>query len=364
MQTTPLSYPINLQFFAGEKTEKATPKQRQEARKKGQVAKSHEISQAVTLLSCFLLLWIMGSSFGSSFTNILRGSLTRINQKDITINNVHSFLNQLTLESVFIVAPILLAVFLSGLIANFMQVGFLFTMEPLKMDLKKIDPLQGAKRLLSLRSIIELFKSILKVLLTSAIASMVLWKAKDDLIILSQKSIANVLSLVSSLTLNLGLFISLFLFVLAVLDYIYQRYEHEKSIRMSKQDIKDEAKKSEGDPLIKGKIRQRQREMAMRRMMQEIPKADVVITNPTHFAVAVRYDASEMKAPMVIAKGKDHVALKIKEIAAQENIITMENKPLARALFAEVEIGQEIPESLFKAVAEVLAYVYRLKRKV
>jgi len=154
------------------------------------------------------------------------------------------------------------------------------------------------------------------------------------------------------------------LFVLAVLDYAYQRYEYEKNLRMSKQDLKDEHKQAEGDPLIKGKIRERQRSMAIRRMMQELPKADVIITNPTHFAVAIRYDASAMSAPTVVAKGQDYLALKIREVAKKHRIVTMENKPLARALYSQVEIGQQIPEDLFKAVAEVLAYVYKLQGKL
>lgn len=163
---------------------------------------------------------------------------------------------------------------------------------------------------------------------------------------------------------NLGIKIAAALLVLAVLDYMYQKYEHEKSLKMSKQDVKDEYKKMEGDPLIKGKIRERQRRMALQRMMQEVPKADVIITNPTHFAVALKYDGSQMEAPQVVAKGQDFVALRIKEIAKEHGVVTIENKPLARALFQRAEIGDMIPGDLFQAVAEVLAYVYKLQGKV
>jgi flagellar biosynthetic protein FlhB len=169
------------------------------------------------------------------------------------------------------------------------------------------------------------------------------------------------LSFVASITVKLGITIGLILMVIAIFDYIYQKYEHEKSLKMSKQDIKDEYKKSEGDPLIKGKIKERQRKLAMQRMMQEIPNADVVITNPTHYAIALKYNASAMEAPKVIAKGKDYVALKIREIAKTNGIILMENKPLARALYNQVELGESIPADLFQAVAEVLAYVYKIK---
>jgi flagellar biosynthetic protein FlhB len=170
-----------------------------------------------------------------------------------------------------------------------------------------------------------------------------------------------ILQFAASITLNLGVKIAVALLVLAVFDYMYQKYDYEKNIRMSKQDIKDEYKKMEGDPLIKGKIRERQRRMAMQRMMQEVPNADVIITNPTHFAVALKYEGSEMEAPQIIAKGQDYVALRIKEIAKEHGVITMENKPLARALFQRAEIGDAIPADLFQAVAEVLAYVYKLK---
>jgi flagellar biosynthesis protein FlhB len=186
---------------------------------------------------------------------------------------------------------------------------------------------------------------------------------KAKLLGLGHAPLESTFSFIASLTLKLGIKIGAILIVLAIFDYIYQKYEYEKSLKMSKQDIKDEYKKSEGDPLIKGKIRAKQRQMAMQRMMQEVPKADVIITNPTHFAVALKYDSNNMQAPTVIAKGADYVALKIKEVAKKNGIITMENKPLARAIFAQVEIGESIPAELFQAVAEVLAYVYKMKGK-
>jgi len=363
-QQRQLFIPIDLQFFAGEKTEKATPKKRQESRKKGQVAKSQEVATAMVMLFCFTLLFFLGKSMGINLMNIMRGSFTEYLLWDVTAGNVHTVFTHFFLESVWIVAPLLLVVIIAGVFANYVQIGFLFTTDPLKMKLERLNPIQGAKRIFSLRSIVELCKSILKITLTSAVAFLVLWKAKNEIVLLSYKSIGNTLTLVASLTVQIGIFIALLYFLLAVLDYIYQKYEFEKNLRMSKQDIKDEHKKTEGDPLIKGKIKQRQREMAMQRMMQEVPKADVVITNPTHFAVAIQYKPGEMQAPKVIAKGKDHLAQKIKEIAKENDVITMENKPLARALYAQAEIGDEIPEELFKAVAEVLAYVYKLKGKV
>ncbi|MDA5107366.1 flagellar biosynthesis protein FlhB [Brevibacillus thermoruber] len=357
-------YPVDLQYFNGEKTEKATPKKREDARKKGQVAKSADLSPAVSLTAAFLMLILLGSSMFHTFQNVMRESLVTYTSWQVNEENLLVILYQLSFEAVKIVGPILAVVFIVAVFVNYMQVGWLFTTEPLRIKLDKLNPVQGMKRLFSLRSVVELFKSLLKISAGILVAFMILWDTKDDLVQLSLKPLEAALSLTAAEASKLGLYIGLTLVVLAVLDYAYQRYEHEKSLRMSKQDIKDEFKQAEGDPLIKGKIRERQRSMAIRRMMQELPKADVVITNPTHFAVAIRYDAREMSAPTVIAKGQDYLALKIKEIAQKHRIVTMENKPLARALYSQVEIGQQIPEELFKAVAEVLAYVYKLQGKV
>ena len=203
----------------------------------------------------------------------------------------------------------------------------------------------------------------MKMLIIGYVVYTTLMGEKAKLLGLGHAPLESTFSFIASVTLTLGIKIGVILIVLAIFDFIYQKYEYEKSLKMSKQDIKDEYKKSEGDPLIKGKIRAKQRQMAMQRMMQEVPKADVIITNPTHFAVALKYDSNNMQAPTVIAKGADYVALKIKEVAKKNGIMTMENKPLARAIFAQVEIGDSIPAELFQAVAEVLAYVYKVKGK-
>ena len=282
-----------------------------------------------------------------------------VNQENLSVITM-----QLLIESAKIVGPTLGIVLVIALAVNYMQVGVLFTTEPLMMKLSKLDPIQGAKRIFSLRSLVELLKSLLKISTGILVAYMVLWDIKEEVVRLSLTSVESVLSFAAAEAVKVGLYIGILLVILGAFDYFYQKYEHTKNLRMSKQDIKDEYKKSEGDPLIKSKIKERQRQMAMRRMMQEVPKADVIITNPTHFAVAIQYEAGTMTAPTVIAKGQDYVALKIKEIAKKNGVITMENKPLARALFSQVEIGQQIPEEMFKAVAEVLAYVYKLQGKV
>ena len=253
---------------------------------------------------------------------------------------------------------------IAGAIGNFLQFGLLFTTEPLKFDLTKLDPVKGIKRLFSTRALIELLKSVLKISLIGTVTTMILWINISNVLSLSFKSPWAALITVSKLTVLMGIAASIVLLFIAVLDYFYQKFEYEKNLKMSKQDIKDEYKNTEGDPLIKSKIKQRQREMAMRRMMQEVPQADVVITNPTHYAIALKYDEETMDAPKVVAKGTDFIAQKIKLIAKENDVVMVENRPLARAMYDQVEIGQRIPDEFFKAVAEVLAYVYRVKRKI
>lgn len=360
----PWRHRLNLQLFSQEKTEKATPKKRQESRKKGQVAKSSDLSGASILLACFFCLLMFGSFYKERVLDLFADSLQHRLTMDVTIGNVTDYFSQIFLKGLIVLAPVFLAAFLMGLIANYAQIGFLFTGEPMKMKLSKINPIQGFKRIFSLRSVVEFLKSILKLAAIAVIVYLSLWGERDRIVQMSHVPLNDILSYTAQITLSLGLKIGAALFAIAIMDYMYQRYDHEKSMRMSKQDIKDEYKKTEGDPLIKGKIKERQRRMAMMRMMQEVPKADVIITNPTHFAVALKYDGSEMEAPQVIAKGQDYVALRIKQIAKENGVLTMENKPLARALFERTEIGEAIPADLFQAVAEVLAYVYKLKGKV
>ncbi|WP_027408700.1 flagellar biosynthesis protein FlhB [Anoxybacteroides tepidamans] len=355
---------FDLQFFAEEKTEKATPRKRQEVREKGQVAKSADLNTAIVLLLVFIVLLFSGRLYKEAFSRLLRKSFEQYMLTDVTINSVHTLFVTILEELAWVVAPIFIAGLAGAFLANFLQVGFLFTTEPLQMKLSKLDPIQGFKRIVSLRSIVELLKSILKIAIVGFVTFLVLWTKLDDILSLTTKSIGTTLSSLSSLAVQMGLYASAALLFLAFLDYLYQRFDFEKNIRMSKQEIKEEFKKTEGDPLIKSKIKQKQREMAMKRMMQEVPKADVVITNPTHYAIALKYDDQEMEAPIVVAKGVDYIALKIKQLAKEHNVVTVENRPLARALYSQAEIGDAIPEQFFKAVAEILAYVYRLKRKI
>jgi flagellar biosynthetic protein FlhB len=352
---------LDLQLFAGEKTESATPKKREDARKKGQVAKSNELPGAFILFFTFLAFMMFGGFLKKRFFNIFDVTLHDYLLTDVSVTNVTTLFGNLLIEGLILLSPIFVVTILIGLLGNFVQFGLLFTGDPLLMKFSKLNPIEGAKKILGLRSLVEFLKSMLKVSIVGIIVYITLYGQIKEIMKLSHYSLENTLSFVASITVRLGITIGLILVVLSIFDYMYQKYEYEKGLKMSKQDIKDEYKKSEGDPLIKGKIRERQRKMAMQRMMQEIPNADVVITNPTHFAIAIKYNASAMEAPKVIAKGKDYVALKIKEIAKSNGIVMMENKPLARALYSQVELGDTIPADLFQAVAEVLAYVYKIK---
>ena len=354
---------LDIQFFAGEKTEKATPKKRQDERKKGKVAKSQDVNTAILLLFSFSILFIFGGMMKNSMTTLYRQTFTEFINWDLTENSVHQIFTGASLEVAKMLAPIVLIVIVAGLASNFMQIGFMFTTEPLKFDLKKIDPIQGAKRIFSIRALVELLKSLLKITLIAVVTFAIIWIYKDQMMMMAFKDIEGSLSFFGKTTIIMGISATLVLLFLAIFDYAYQRYDFEKNMRMSKQDIKDEHKNIEGDPLIKSKIKEKQRQMAMRRMMSEVPSADVVITNPTHYAIAIKYDEDKAIAPYIVAKGTDQIAFKIKEIAKKHDVVTVENRPLARSLYSETEIGDLIPEEFFKAIAEILAYVYRLNKQ-
>lgn len=360
-----LLLPLDIQFFAGEKTEKATPKKRQDARKKGQVLKSQDVSAAIALLILFLLLIFLAPMMFEGLYSFFIQQLTKnMLIETISADIVMEMYSESITEMAKIVLPIMIVAVVVGIGSNFLQFGFLFTTETLKLDLKKIDPIKGIKKIISVRAIINLLKSILKISLIGAATAIVIIINLDTVLSLAFHSPWDILAIVAKLVAYMGIAASIMLLVISLFDYIYEKFEYEKQLKMSKQDIKDEYKNAEGDPLIKSKIKQRQREMAMRRMMQEIPNADVVITNPTHYAIALKYDEDSMDAPTIIAKGTDFIAQKIKMIAKENDIVMVENRPLARAMYDQVEIGDQVPEEFFKAVAEILAYVYRIKRKI
>lgn len=354
---------LDLQLFAGEKTEKATPKKRQDARKKGQVAKSMELPSALILFFTMLLLFGYGSLMREKIERMFTVAFRDYMTMSLSYETTTLIFGRLIMEGLLLLAPIFGLAFVIAIIANYSQIGFLFTVEPLKLQFNKLDPIKGLGKLFQLRALIELLKSVLKLSIIGLVVFFTIWNEKEKFIQLANWPLIHTFSYTARLIMLLGIQIAAILLVLAAFDYMYQKYEYEKNLRMSKDEVKQEYKNMEGDPLIKGKIREKQRRMAMQRMMQDVPKADVVITNPTHFAVAIRYDPKQSEAPIVLAKGMDYIALKIRQVADEHGVIRMENKPLARALYNQVEIGQSIPADLFQAVAEVLAYVYKLKGK-
>ncbi|MGE7601777.1 flagellar biosynthesis protein FlhB [Peribacillus sp. NPDC097675] len=355
---------LDLQFFAGEKTEKATPKKRQDSKKKGQVAKSQDVNTAINLITVFSVLLMMGPFMYNHLFTLVRKYLQDFTITDFSEENMQVILIEILMEMGLILGPVFVAAVVAGVLANVMQVGFMFSTESIQFKLEKLDPIKGFKRIFSMRAIVELLKSILKISFVGFVAFYVLWNRMEEIMILSQISVADAMATLADITIKVGYYAAVALLFIALLDYMYQKYDFEKNIRMSKQDIKDEYKNSEGDPLIKSKIKQKQRQMAAQRMMQEVPNADVVITNPTHFAIALKYDENKAEAPFVVAKGVDFVAQKIKYIAKENDVVMVENRPLARSLYDLADVGQAIPEEFFKAVAEILAFVYKTKGKL
>ena len=354
---------FDIQLFAdGEKTEEPTPKKRSDARNKGQVARSQELNAAFVLLAGFFvidLLWENIYANIAAFSSYIFSNLGLFGTSTEAIMGLLLEIISLLAKTSF---PIMIGIMILALGINIYQVGFVISTQKLEFNLNKLNPINGFGRIFSKRSLIELLKSLFKVLVIGFFLYMYL---KDEIPFMPYfiyydlpYSLAEIADKIFAMVFQ----VIAVIMVLAVADYAYQQWQTTQDLKMTKQEVKDEYKQSEGDPQIKGKIKQKQRQMAMQRMMQEVPKADVIVTNPTHFAVALLYEQG-MSAPKVVAKGQDIVAQRIKEVARENNITIVENKPLARALFDTVEIGGFVPESLYKAVAEVLAYVYKLKHK-
>lgn len=356
---------LNLQFFSAEgegRTEKATPKKREDARKKGQVAKSTELNTAVLLVAFFGVLSILGAYYMNQFEMQMKNTFSRIPEIVIDFDR-QDFLHILgeALKDILIInAPLWGVLFVAALGISLIQVGYKPTFQPLAPKFNKMNPLSGMKRIVSKDMIVELIKSMAKVIFLGSIFISIIKNEILTFLKFYDMTLIQILSNVGSVVLKVGFYVGGAFLFLAVADYAYQKYKFEDGIKMTKQEIKDEYKQAEGDPQIKGKIKQKMREMSLKRMMQAIPEADVIITNPTHFAIAISYDASKSAAPIVVAKGVDYLAQKIKEKGKEHQIEIVENKPLARALYYTVDIGKEIPAELYNAVAEVLAFVYSL----
>lgn len=364
--------PLDLQRFAkegqgGEKTEPATEKKLEDARKDGQVAKSQELVQSFSLLAFFILLKLWALSMGQYFIKIFDVVYARMVQMttyvggEITPKDYVSLINYVILRMFIIVLPVLGTSVLVAFLMNVFQFKWKVTGKPLEPKLSKLNPLNGFKRIFSKDKIIELVKQLAKIGILIYLAYSTLKNEFSSLFILWNIDLKSAIGLIGSITINLGLKISAVLVVIGFADFGYQKWKFAEDMKMTKQEVKDEWKNAEGDPAIKGKRRQRMQEASRRRMMQSVPEADVVITNPTHFAVAIKYDPMVSDAPYVLAKGADFMAQKIKDVARESGVEMVENKPLARMLYYNVDLGQAIPPELYQTVAEILAVIYNAR---
>ncbi len=347
------------------KTEPATPKRKEEARKKGQVAVSRDLSTAVILLSGIGLLAAMVPVGVQKMTDMTRQGLALsfplAFREGMSIEQVYSVIIHAGITVVTLSLPVVMGILVLGSSASLLQTGLLWRADAVQPDGARINPIKGLSRLFSLRSVMELVKGLLKIAIVTGIG---LWVARYDVLQIPGLigfDIGTILQVTGGLSLKVSLAVAGAIAVLAGLDYFYQRYEWERSLRMSKDEIKEEHKSTEGDPLIKSRVRTIQRELTKKRMMAAVKTADVVITNPTHLAVALKYDTAMMGAPIVVAKGAGLVAERIRELARHHGVPVVEHKFVARTLFKLVEIGKEIPNELYRAVAEILAFVYRAR---
>ena len=365
----------DLQFFApkeglgGERTEAATPKKLQDARKKGQVAKSRELTSSFELLALFLTLKFYSGTMGTRFINMFSWiyadklpDFVEANRSGVTVQAVTTLSFYVIIQLILIMAPFLIAGFILSFLGDIIQVGWQSSTDPIKPDLNKINPGSGFKRMFSKQALFELFKSIIKVIVIFLVAYINLNDKANEIFLLYDIELSGAISLIGGIIIDTGLKISILYIAVGLLDLIFQKRKFSEDMKMSKQEIKDEYKDTEGDPQIKQRQKQKMQEASQRRMMSSVPEADVVITNPTHIAVALKYNVDDNPAPIVVAKGEGYIAQKIKDKARENNVMITENKPLARALFATVEIGEAIPPELYEAVAEILALVYNTKK--
>jgi flagellar biosynthetic protein FlhB len=344
-----------------DKTEPATPKKKEDARKKGQVAVSREIPSVFILAMTMGVFFFLGGQMFNNLSGLMRDLLQNGMMVELQGPSVISMLSTILERLFWLLFPLMTAILLAGVSANLSQFGILFTAKTLVPRLSKLNPIRGMKRIFSLRSLVELAKALLKILLIGLVAYLTLRRHFAFLPDLMQMEVPDILMFTGRMSLEICLYTCLALMVLAGLDYAFQRWQYENDLKMTKQEVKEEWKQREGDPIVKARIKRVQIEMAKNRMMAKVPTADVVVTNPTRLAVALSFDTKKMDAPQVVAKGAGYVAARIREIAESSGVPILEQKPLAQALFKSVEIGQTIPMTLYRAVAEVLAYVYRLK---
>lgn len=366
---------LRLQFFAkegpgGEKTEEPTAKKIEDARKEGQVAKSKEVTNALSLIALFLILKLFVGFVGEEFLELVQGIYGKIPDilvmwnGEVPVGDLNVLLRNSLLCILIVLAPFFITGFIIAFVGDYIQVKWEITAKPLQPKLSKMNPISGMKKIISLNSLMELIKAFLKIGLVGYVVYSTLKDQYNVIYLLFNMQLLPGVLMAGNMAINLGLKCAFVYLIIAGIDFAYQKRKFHKDMMMTKQEIKEEFKQSEGDPQIKSKIKQKMREASQRRMMQDLPKADVVITNPTHLAVAIQYDKEVAEAPVVLAKGQDYIAQKIKEAAKEYKIEIVENKPLARMLYHNVDIGEQIPPELYQAVAEVLAMVYHAQGKI
>lgn len=344
-----------------DKTEQATPRRRTEARNDGNLAKSQDLTAALMLLAAIVGLQLFGMNVFSNMRNTMQTMLSGAHTSNpARLDDLGALAAYSLRATVAMLAPLTLVIMAVGLVALVGQVGFLITGKPLIPDPKKLNPIKGIQQMFSARSAVRLVLSIGKFVLIGAVASLVIFRDMEKILHLAELGAAQAFLVGAHMVFELSMVLAALLIVLAIADYMYQKWQHSQDLKMTKEQVKQEMKDMDGDPLVKQRRARVARQLAMQRMAQAVPQADVIVTNPTHYAIALKYDKGSMQAPRVVAKGADFMAMRIRQIAALNGIPLVERKPLARALFANVEVGQEIPEEHYAAVAEILAYVYRL----
>ena len=367
-----LKLQLNLQFFAkdgpgGEKTEPATAKKLDDVRKNGQTAKSKELITSISLLSLFILVKIYVGTVGQKFTEVFQEIYQTFDKIIDNSNNgmrmadAVGSVQKVMMSVVSITAPIFIIAVVIAFICNALQQKWMVTAEPLKPKFSKLNPLNGFKRIFSFKQLFELLKSIAMLLIIGVMAYVTIKDKVNVLLTFYDISLNTALSTIGDIIVDLGIKISAVFLIVGFVDLFYQKFKFKNDNMMTKQEVKDEYKNTEGDPQVKGQIKRKMAEISRRRMMEQLPEADVVITNPTHFAVALKYEPDSGKAPIVIAKGADYLAFQIKDKARECNIEIVENKPLARMLYHNVDIGMEIPPELYQVVAEILAKILQPK---
>jgi flagellar biosynthetic protein FlhB len=346
-----------------EKTEEPTPKRRDEARKKGQVAKSQDLTKAALMLAGMGLIYALGGGIRTKLGRFMGWCFENIHTVNFSEEGINSLLLSVISLVIGILAPFAIGLLFFVLVACILQVGLKVSFETLKPNFGKLDPIKGFKNIFSTSALMRVVMSLLKLAVIGTVLYYAIANEIEIVFALHTFEVVTIFAIIGDMVFWMVVKMAIAMLVLAIIDLIYQRYNHEKQLKMSHQEIKDEMKQSEGDPQVKARIHRKMMENTFKRMMASVPEADVVVANPTHFAIALKYDAAISDAPIVIAKGQRLIAKRIKELAKEAGIPIVEDKPLARALFKTVEVGEQVPPALFRAVAKLLGYIYRMKNK-